>query len=178
MSKRELLIYLSALLLFPLMARAQWEVETDPAAYALKGFSAHVGRPIWKGKAEVLLGAYGLETPKAWHGNEGFTETSKGIALKPDYFPLKPAKGLFVGMEADFSRDHYRFDSTGEDLQRNHFRLGPRLGYRFDVGRHFYISPWCAVVYQFNSQDEVISGHRFKQSNYTFFPTVHLGWRF
>jgi hypothetical protein len=98
--------------------------------------------------------------------------------LKADYFPIRPAKGLFVGVQSDFSHDRYRFDSTSEDVHRNNFRLGPRLGYRFDVGHHLYISPWCSVVYQFDARDVVLSGHRYKQSNYTFFPTVHLGWRF
>jgi outer membrane autotransporter protein len=56
--------------------------------------------------------------------------------------------------------------------------LGLRVGYRFNLGDHFYVTPWVSFSYQFNAKDMIISGRRFEETKYRIFPTVHLGCRF
>jgi hypothetical protein len=160
------------------IAQAQWELETDPTAYALKGFSAHVGHPILHGRLRLQLGTYGAETPVWIHGNSGFTENSRGVTFKLDYFPLRPLGGLFVGADSNYSHLRYELDQTHERTYRDIAALGPRVGYRFDVGKHFYVSPWVSVDYQFNAKNVTISGKTFHESRYSVFPAVHVGWRF
>jgi len=159
-------------------AHAQWEAEADPTAYALKGFSVHAGHPMFDRRARLQLGAFGAQTPEWIHGNSGFTEDSRGVTLKFDYFPLRPLSGLFVGADSNYARVRYELDQTHERTYRNLVGVGPRLGYRFNVGRHLYISPWVSVDYQFNARDVTIAGKIFHQSSYSVFPAVHLGWRF
>jgi hypothetical protein len=162
----------------PVFAQAQWEAETDPTAFALKGFSAHVGHPIFDGRSRLQLGAFGAETPEWIHGNNGFTEDSRGVTLKVDLFPLRPLSGLFVGADSNYSRVRYELDETHERTYRNLVGLGSRVGYRFNYGKHLYVSPWVSVDYQFNAKDVTISGKTFRESRYSVFPAVHLGWRF
>jgi hypothetical protein len=178
MTLHKLLLLAVAALLLPFVARAQWEVEADPTAYALEGFSAHLAQPIFDGKVRVQVGIFGLDVPKFFHGNDAFTQSSRGVTLKLDYFPFNPCGGLFVGVDGDFSRNRYRLDQTGEDTRRNLVGLGPRIGYRFNLGDHFYVTPWVSFSYQFNAQDVIISGQRFAETKYRIFPAVHLGWRF
>lgn len=55
----ELLLFCVPFFLGPLSAHAQWEAESDPTAYALKGFSAHVRHPIFDGRLRLQVGAFG-----------------------------------------------------------------------------------------------------------------------
>jgi hypothetical protein len=167
-----------SLSLLPAVAQAQWETEADPAAYALKGFSAHLGHPIFGGKLRLQFGAFGAETPEWIHGNIGFAENSRGVTFKCDYFPLRPLDGLFVGADSNYSRVRYELEATHERTYRNIVGLGPRVGYRVNFAKHFYISPWVSVDYQFNARNVTISQKVFHETRYSFFPAVHLGWRF
>lgn len=169
---------LRSLVLLSATANAQWEAEVDPTAYALKGFSAHVGRPIFAGRLRLQAGAFGAETPEWIHGNSGFTEYSSGGTFKVDCFLLRPLSGLFVGLDSNYSRVRYELDQTHERRYRDMVGLGPRVGYRFDVGNHFYMSPWFSVDRQFNAKDVSISGKTFHEKEYSLFAAVHLGWRF
>jgi hypothetical protein len=162
----------------PAVAHAQWEVEVDPTAFALKGFSAHVGHPIFRGKAHIQLGAFGAETPEWIHGNSGFTENSRGATFKFDFFPKHPGRGVFIGADGNEAWVRYELESIREHTYRNLFGLGPRIGYRFNLGSHLYVSPWVAVDYQFNARDVVISGKTFHESPYSVFPAAHIGWSF
>lgn len=174
----KIILFCAAFSILPAVAHAQWEVEADPTAYALKGFSAHVGHPIFAGKAHIQLGTFGAETPEWIHGNSGFTENSRGATFKFDLFLQRPRSGLFIGVDSNEARVRYALDSTGERAYRNLFGLGPRIGYRFNLRDHLYISPWVAVDYQFNARDVVISGKTFHESAYSVFPAVHIGWSF
>jgi hypothetical protein len=162
----------------PAWARAQWEAEADPTAYGLKGFSAHVGHPIVDGRSRLQFGAFAAETPEWIHGNSGFTEDSRGITLKFDYFPLRPSGGLFFGADSNYARVCYKLNQTHERTHRNMVGLGPRVGYRFNFGKHLYVSPWVSVDYQFNAKNVTISGKTFHEVRYGVFPAAHLGWRF
>jgi hypothetical protein len=56
--------------------------------------------------------------------------------------------------------------------------LGLHIGYRFDLGKHFCISPWVSVDYQFGAKDVIISAKTFEQGKLAIFPAVHVGWSF
>jgi len=60
----KIIVLCTAFSLLPAFAQAQWEGEADPTAYALKGFSAHVGHPIFDGRSRLQFGAFGAETPQ------------------------------------------------------------------------------------------------------------------
>ena len=159
-------------------AKAQWDIEADPTAYILSGYSAHVGRPIGDGRLRLQLGAFAAETPEWMHGNAGFSEFSRGVTLKLDYFPVRPLRGLFIGADSNYAHVRYELDQTRERSYRNLVALGPRIGYRFNCGRHVYIVPWVAVDDQFNAKNVVISRKTFRESGYSIFPAIHVGWRF
>jgi hypothetical protein len=159
-------------------AHAQWEAEADPTAYALMGFSVHLGHSIFDGRSRLQFGAFGAETPEWIHGNSGFTEDSRGVTFKVDYFPLRPLSGLFVGGDSNYARVRYELKETHERIYRNIVGVGPRVGYRFNFGKHLYFSPWVSMDYQCNAKDVTISRKIFREARYSLFPAVHLGWRF
>jgi hypothetical protein len=160
------------------LAQAQWEVEADPTAYALKGFSAHVGHRAFGGRSRLQFGAFGAETPEWIHGNNGFTEDSRGVTLKVDYFLHRPAGGFFFGADSNYARVRYELAQTHERTYRNLVGVGPRVGYRLNLGKHLYLSPWVSVDYQWNAKDITISAKTFRQGRFSLFPALHLGWTF
>jgi hypothetical protein len=160
------------------VARAQSEIEADPVAFALRGYSVHVGKVI-QGENRLQVGTFGYEMPKFYGGNQQFTRRGNGVTIKYDRFLDGRTKGLFIGADADFTRTRYTLDATKERTYRNDFTIGPRIGYRFEIGSHLYITPWFACGYVFNSGTPVIlSNQKFDRSSFGFFPTVHIGWRF
>jgi hypothetical protein len=166
------------LVLVPAAAHAQWEIEADPIAYAVGGFSAHVARELPDGRERLQVGVFGADVPASFLGNDAFSERSRGMTVKFDHFVGNGTAGFFLGVDGDYSREHYGLKATGESTDRNLFGLGPRIGYRFEVGRHLYVTPWFSAAYQFNVQDVALSGQQLDQKKYSLFATVHAGWRF
>lgn len=158
-------------------AEAQTEVEMDPVAYALKGYSGHIGK-VFGARNRIQAGAFGLEIPKFYGGNQNFTLRGNGGTLKYDRFLKKGTKGLFAGVDGSFTRTRYTLDATGETTYRNGISIGPRVGYRFELGKHLYLTPWFSCGYVFNPGPAVVVGGKtFDRSSFGFFPTVHIGWK-
>ncbi len=167
----------TALVWMPAAAQAQWEVEADPIAYLLKGFSGHLARQVAHGAGRLQVGVFGVEVPEAWHGHDGVSQRARGVTAKADYFFRGHPGGLFVGADGAYTRTRYRHDATGSQVTTNGGSIGPRVGYRFNVGNRLYITPWVSVSYLFNTEDVVLAGQRLEQKRYLVFPTVHIGWR-
>lgn len=156
-------------------ARADWDAEVDPVAYALSGYSAHLGYRT--NDLRVDLGLYGAEVPEAWHGNKGWTERTRGVGTKLDC--LGSDRGVFAGIEANYSHTKYTFRDTGQSLTRSAVTAGTRIGYRIVLREsRLYIAPWLGIDYNFGESGARIGGHVFDEKKIAFFPTIHLGWRF
>jgi hypothetical protein len=159
-------------------ARAEIEIEADPIAYGLHGYSVHVAK-VFDTNNRLQLGAFGYEIPKFYGGNGWFSRRGNGVTFKYDRFLGNRTKRVFVGAEGDFTRTRYTLDATRERTYRNDVTIGPRVGYRFIVGSHLYVTPWVSCGYVFNpGAAVVIENQKFERSSFGFFPTVHVGWRF
>jgi hypothetical protein len=163
--------------LTPLPAAAQWEAEADPLAYAVNGYSAHLARQIDDGGMRVQLGVFGADVPEWLHGEDGWNLRARGVTLKVDFFFAGQATGIFIGLDADYSRLRYQLRRTRDASERNITGLGPRMGYRFEFGDRLYVTPWMSFRYLFNTRDVTLSGRRFRTDDHAIFLTIHLGWR-
>lgn len=155
-----------------------WELEADPIAYALRGYSLHVARSFAGGAVRAQIGLFGADVPSAWHGHDGLDQRSRGVTVKVDYFLQQRSEGLFVGLDLNRERTRFRRKDGGESLSRDGSNLGLRTGYRFNVGKHWYIVPWLSVTRASDVDDVVLGGERYSQNRIQAFPTVHVGWRF
>ncbi|RFA25589.1 hypothetical protein CAI21_18880 [Alkalilimnicola ehrlichii] len=176
LSQQALTVVTASLLAAP--AAAQWELEADPFAYAVNGFSAHIAHQLYDGSMRVQLGVFGADVPEFFHGDDDFDLRVRGVTAKADYFFSGVTQGIFAGLDVDYSRTRYRLEETRETAHQNGWAVGPRIGYRFEFGNHFYVTPWVSLRYHINQDDIVISGQRYREDRYSIFPTVHLGWRF
>lgn len=162
----------------PIACHADAEIEADPLAYVQHGYSLHVAQTL--GDDERLqLGLFALDVPGFALANRDFSvRYMHGVTLKFDHFPAGSISGFFLGLDVNHSSARYRLDATGHTAYRDETGIGPRIGYRFDCGEHFYVTPWVTLSYLTQPQDIVIDGHDYKEPRLSLFPTVHFGWRF
>lgn len=156
--------------------RAQVEVEADPIAYVLDGYSGHLAYVAHS--ARISIGVFGVDVPEFFHGNEGWTMRSRGVTVKADYLMANP-DGFFVGFDTGYQRATLTLESMDANEDQDLFGVGTRTGYRVTFpGIGFYVVPWVSVSYLFGADDVVLDGETFAQGSVQVFPTVHLGWRF
>jgi len=153
------------------------DVEVDPIAYALDGYSLHVG--VTHDRWRFDLGAFAIGVPEAVHGNDGFSASFDGIGAKVQYFPLAPARRLFVGVGADMARLLVERDGSQLAERTTGVSAGVHVGWRIGLPYDLYLTPWVSVGYALTGADPItLGGATFEQSPWTIFPTVHLGYTF
>jgi hypothetical protein len=156
--------------------KAQVEVEVDPIAYALNGFSLHLAKVI--GPTRLNVGTFGIDIPSAFHGNDGWNSSMRGAGVKWDYTGTS-SDGFFAGIDGGYMRTRYSIEGELPRVTRDIIGVGVRTGYRQPIGRRgLYVAPWVGVSYQFDGDDVSIGDHDFDRSAIVIFPTVHVGWRF
>lgn len=171
-------ILISALLLAAPALGGQWDVEIDPAAYAMYGASLHVGRESNEGNVRLQLGYTGFHVPESYHEQDGFDQRIRSVSAMVDYFFAGHTRGFFAGVHADYAERSYRSQFTLEREDRKRGSVGPRIGYRWEFGDYWYLTPWVSANYIIDASDVVVSGQVFEQREFDIRPAIHLGWRF
>jgi hypothetical protein len=161
----------------PAAAEPGVDVEIDPIAYALDGYSLHAG--VTHDRLRIDLGAFAIAVPEAVHGNDGFRASFDGFGAKAQYFVLRPQAGPFVGAGAGVARLLVERDGTQLAERTTGLSAGVHVGWRFELPHDFYATPWIGVDYTLTGADDVmLDGATFERSAWSVFPTVHLGRRF
>lgn len=169
--------FLAAVFAFsPTSSAQQFDVEIDPIAYVMNGYSVHLGY-LW-GSFRLDVGVFGIEVPAAVHGNDGFANRIDGAGVKLDYYVSEPGSGLFAGIEGGIVRSTVEWTETGDGTHRAQYSVGARTGYRFLIGHRFTVTPWVGLGYTLNARDQQVGGHAFETGAFQPFPTVHLGYSF
>ncbi|MCC6998348.1 MAG: hypothetical protein IT370_27295 [Deltaproteobacteria bacterium] len=150
------------------------DFEVDPTAYALSGYSLHVGLG-WK-RLRLDLGAFAMALPDFAKSDDSFEVWFDGFGSKLQYFVLAEQRGLFLGVDAGVARPLVqRGELASKDSQ---YSIGVNAGYRFDLGANLYATPWLGVSYAFSAEDVTLGGTTYAQNPVTIFPAVHVGYRF
>lgn len=157
-------------------SRLHLDVEIDPTAYILRGYSLHVGIG-WR-RLRVDLGAYAMTMPEFMHGNPDFDVSFHGFGVKAQLFPLAEQRGLFVGVDTGLAMPLVQRRDT--DLARRGLQVsvGAHIGWRFPIIAGLYVTPWVGVSYSFNAEDVTLANRTYTNNPITVFPAVHIGYRF
>lgn len=172
----------SAFLALALLASAasaspvRGDVELDPTAYALSGYSIHAG--IGYQHLRLDLGNFAMALPQFVHGDDGFDVAFDGYGAKLQYFFRGDQTGLFAGVDGGVVRVHARLQ--GSDLAADDTQIGAGVhaGYRFSLPAGFYATAWLGVGYVFSADDVMLGGKTYDAQPFTVFPAIHLGYRF
>jgi hypothetical protein len=158
-------------------SRLHGDLEVDPTAYALSGYSVHAG--LGWNQVRLDLGAFAMSLPGFVHGNDGFAASFDGFGIKLQHFPLaKQAQTrLFIGVDAGLARILVQREDTDQASRRNQYTVGGHVGWRFDLVGGLYATPWLGLSYAFNASDVSLGGRTYENTPWIVFPAVHLGYR-
>ncbi len=154
---------------------AGFDIEVDPIAYVFGGHSLHVG--FGWGRVRLDLGAFGMDVPTFFHGNEGVDIDFAGFGVKADVFLSEDRSGPFAGLGAGLVTMHTRDEASSLSREASRAQVGARIGYLLDLAGGFYVTPWVSVDHVFGGGDFELAGKTVKDSEWVVFPTVHLGFR-
>lgn len=153
-----------------------WTLETDPLAFALKGYSLHVARE--SGSYRFSAGVFAADVPERVHGNEGFEASVRGVGLKLHYYLSPARRGTFVGTELSSVRTRIERIGLSQAVSRDNLNIGVEAGYRYELSRSFYVTPWVALSRDLGAADVPVGDRVFKWRATGGFAAVHLGYRF
>ena len=149
------------------------DVEIDPIAYALHGYSLHVGLDI--GHLRYDLGVYAADVPRWLQGNSGFDTSERGVGIKAQYFLNDGRTRWFLGASFGPVREHIEDRATGERVSRDLYGAGVEAGYRIELGKGFYAKPWLGLDYLPRASDLLVAGQRYTEKQLQPFAAIHLG---
>jgi hypothetical protein len=152
------------------------DIEFDPTPYFEHGYWFHAGMG-WshlRVEGEIL----GTDVPEWVHGNKGFDVSCHGGGAKLQYFFSAKQRGAFMGARTEITRVSVELRSAGLELRSLRHDLGIDAGYRFPLGRHWYVTPWGGIDYTFDAHDLEIAGRTYKDARFDLFAAVHFGCRF
>lgn len=170
------------------MADTKYEMEVDPATFALEGYSMHF-RFFPDGHPNLRLGAglYSLELPDAiidinnQNKNQGWNVTlDQGVGFFAEYYINSSRKGWFMGMQ--LAQQNYLISNDASGAQQQKFTnmlVMPYGGYRWQLNKHLYTQAWFGLGYT-----ETVSGStQLDTKEYDVDPTVpygalHIGYSF
>lgn len=159
----------------------RFEIEADPIAYILNGYSFHVGYTL--GHVRFDAGVFGIKQPKFAMENNRFSVRSSGFGIKADYL-FRASKGFFLGLQSDYGTDKIGLKGSPIKQESESLMLGVRTGYRFMFGKKenrykgLYLVPWVALINTLDPAVVTQNDQRYEQKKWSVFPTVHLGYRF
>jgi hypothetical protein len=157
-----------------------FEIEVDPLAYLLKGYSVH---GIYNhNHLRFDLGYFGIEIPGEWIGNENYTIRNTGFGLKINYM-LKKVNGLYSGIDFGYGETTATENESKLQDKGHNLSLGTHLGYRIflfpnqkNALNGLYLTPWAGISY--NHVYDKIKFENYKNSKLGYFATFHIGYRF
>jgi hypothetical protein len=162
--------------------RSDWEIEVDPIAYILKGYSLH---GIYQSNhLRYDLGVFGIQQPEKYHGNEGYTLISRGFGAKLTWL-IKGIPGFYTGLGSGLAFHEAKNNVSKEKADATSTSIGALIGYRFffrnlkspDI-KGFYVTPWVSFDYNYYTRKFDFADYTFRTSTFSIFPTIHLGYRF
>lgn len=152
------------------------DAEVDPTAYALSGYSIHVG--ISYEHLRLDLGNFAMALPQFVHGDDGFDVAFDGYGAKLQYFFRGDQTGLFAGVDAGVVRVRAKLQSSDLAADDTQVSAGVHGGYRLSLPAGFYATAWLGVGYAFSADDVMLGGKAYDASPLVVFPAIHLGYRF
>lgn len=155
------------------------EFETDPIAFALKGYSFHRIQVVNRFRFDA--GIFGIEQPSTITGNKGYTTMTRGFGLKVNYL-FSGVRGLYAGLDCGYAANNVKEIEGGKMDKGHNLSFGAHAGYRvflFPDKKNYlsglYVTPWAGISYNYIYDKVKFAGY--KESNMGFFATLHIGYR-
>jgi len=132
-------------------------VEADPFAYLNKGYSIHLGYENWGFRFDLtkVKVDFPESFEEAFYGTKDFDLMTNISGFKVDYTGNRSnwTKGAFVGLDVNVQKQNFTHHATALSKNLKTVNLGLRAGYKIDIFKGFYITPWAALWKNINAQE-------------------------
>lgn len=158
------------------------EIETDPIAFALNGYSFHFIHVSKRFRTD--LGIFGIHQPDGYSPNKGYDIQSAGAGLKLNYL-MNKTETVFAGIGFGYYENNIQHIESGTSAVHKVASVGFHAGYRWfmfrksaNSFRNLYLTPWASMDYNRPLNNILFEKNGYKQSAFSIFPTVHIGYKF
>lgn len=158
-------------------------VEIDPFAYINKGYSVHLGYEDWGLRFDLTK--VKVDFPEsfedAFYSTKAFDLVTHINGIKVDYIGNRTnwTKGAFIGLDINHQRLDLTHRASLENKNLTTFNIGIRAGYKINLFKGFYITPWAAVWKNVaGEQSFETSGDLIKTNEWDWITTLHLGYAY
>jgi len=156
-------------------------IEADPFAYLNKGYSIHLGYENWGWRFDLTKEK--VDFPESFE--EGFYSTkafdlvSNISGIKIDYLGNRTnwTKGAFIGLDVNYQTLKFQHRTSLEQKNLSAFNVGLRSGFKINIFKGFYVTPWVAVwkntkaTQSFAVDEDIIS-----TNPWDWIATLHFGY--
>ncbi len=150
------------------------DLEVDPTAYVLDGYSLHAG--LGWNRVRLDLGAFAMKVPEAIHGQRDFDVGFDGFGAKLQFFPFAEQSGLVLGADSGVARRLIQRKHTQLAEREHQVTLGLNVGYRIDIAGGWYATPWLGLSRALGATDARLGDAHYESSPWLLFPAVHIGY--
>lgn len=153
-------------------------IEVDPLAYINKGYSLHLGYENWGLRFDLTK--VKVDFPEsfedAFYKTKAFDLVTKISGVKVDYVGNE-SKGIFVGVDINYQALNFTHRETLLNKNMNAFNVGLRAGYKVNIFKGFYITPWAAVWKNVaNNESFTTEADSISTLDWDWITTIHLGY--
>ncbi len=156
-------------------------VEADPFAYINKGYSIHLGYENWGMRFDLtkVKVDFPENFEEAFYGTKAFDLVTHISGIKIDYVGNRTnwTKGAFAGIDLNHQRLHFTHRTSLQAQNLSTLNIGLRAGYKFNLWKGFYISPWAAVWKNIHTpQSFTIENDMVATNKWDWITTLHFGY--
>ena len=156
-------------------------IEADPFAYINNGYSIHLGYENWGMRFDLTK--VKVDFPEtfedAFYGTQAFDLVTHIHGIKIDYIGKRKnwTKGAFIGLDINQQRLNFTHRETAKVANLNTFNIGLRAGYKFNIFRGFYLTPWAAVWKNVAGEKSFEVGtDKISTNGWDWITTLHFGY--
>lgn len=155
--------------------------EVDPFAYINKGYSLHLGYENWGWRFDLtkVKVDFPIAFEEAFYNTEAFDLVSNIVGFKIDYIGHREnwTRGAFVGLDVNRQKLGMTHRSTEMSKDLNTFNIGIRVGYKINIYKGFYVTPWAALWKNVMAEESFTVGEDTISSNeWDWITTLHIGY--
>lgn len=158
-------------------------IEVDPFAYINKGYSVHLGYENWGFRFDLTK--VQVDFPEAFedafYSTTAFDLVTKINGIKIDYIGNRTnwTRGAFVGLDLNHQTLSFTHRETKKHENLTALNLGVRAGYKFNIYKGLYITPWAAVWRNVADQQTMeVASDDITTNKWDWITTLHIGYAY
>jgi len=156
-------------------------IEADPFAYINKGYSIHLGYENWAMRFDLtkVKVDFPISFEEAFYNSTAFDLRTNIHGIKVDYIGNRKnwTKNAFIGLDVNHQTLNFVHRESYQQKNLNAFYVGVRAGYKINLFKGFYITPWAALwknvasIQSYSIGDDIVT-----TNEWDWITTLHLGY--